>query len=227
MNRIANVIKMHDRDRLSWFLMPFIVLGSSFLVNYLVSFFSETAIYTGGILSIFVYMLVVGILVLPQTFNFAISFSIRRIDYFFGTSLYGIAASIIFAVGTLLLSIIEYNLTGGWGTSLHFFHLPYLNDGNLLQQFLIYLILMLSLFFSGLIVGSIYRRFKGIGMLILTIVSIVIFTLVSFLITYKLWWDNIINWLVDHTAFELSLWMAPFILIFALISFLLLRKSTV
>lgn len=227
MNRIANVIKMHDRDRLSWFIIPFIILGSSFLVNYLTSFLSDTVMYTGGILSIFIYMFVVGILVLPQTFNFAISFSIRRSDYFYGTSLFGIAASIIFAVGMLLLSFIEHNLTGGWGTSLHFFHLPYLNDGSLLQQFLIYLILMLSLFFGGFTIGSIYRRFKGVGMLIMTVVSLACVTLVSFLITYKLWWDNIINWLVDHTAFELSLWMAPFILIFALISFLLLRKSTV
>lgn len=47
------------------------------------------------------------------------------------------------------------------------------------------------------------------------------------LIISKDWWDEIANWFMDLTAFELSLWFLPIILIFAIVSFALIRRSTV
>ncbi|MCM3627917.1 hypothetical protein M3194_11135 [Paenibacillus glycanilyticus] len=226
MNRIGNVLKLHQRDKSAWLVIPGMILGSSFLVNLIVGFLSGVEIYTGGLMSIFIYMLVLGIIVLPQTFSFAISFSIRRTDYFVGTALNAVIIGFFTAIGLLLLSAIE-KATNYWGTGLHFFHLPYLTDGNLVQQFSVYFLALVMLFFWGFAIGSVFRKFRGIGMLVLTLASLLSTTLLTVLIISYDWLDNIINWFADLTAFDLSLWLLPFILCYAIVSFVLIRRSTV
>ncbi|MUT66531.1 hypothetical protein [Paenibacillus sp. NEAU-GSW1] len=227
MNRIPSVMKMHYRDKLSWFYVPFMVLGSSFSVNWIVGLLmTETPLYTGGQMSIFIYLFVMGILVLPQTFNFALGFSIRRNDYFAGTSLYGIISSTIISCFLLLMTVLE-QATNHWGVDLHFFSVPYLNAGSYAQEWFIFFILTLTMFFGGLTIGSIYRRFKGVGMIVMTLAVIVLGTLFSFLANKYGWGLTFIEWAVDHTAFQLALWLIPVILIYTLVSYILIRKSTV
>ena len=131
MNRIASVMVMHSRDRLTWFFLPWIVVGSSFTVNVFIALLlgSKTAIYTGGLSSIYIYMLSVGAITVGGTFPFALGFSTRRRDYFLGTIAQAIAVSAAWAILLWLLSFIEDKLIRNWGVDLHFFHLPYLSNG--------------------------------------------------------------------------------------------------
>ncbi|MFK4996826.1 hypothetical protein ACI2OX_02705 [Bacillus sp. N9] len=55
---------------------------------------SQKDFYTGGVTSIFIYIFVLGILVVIQTFPFALGMSIRRKDYFVATTMMGVASSI-------------------------------------------------------------------------------------------------------------------------------------
>ncbi|GLX69981.1 hypothetical protein [Paenibacillus glycanilyticus] len=226
MNRVNNVLKMHQRDKFAWMIIPSMILGSSFLVNLIVGFLSGVEIYTGGLMSIFIYMFVLGIIVLPQTFPFAISFSIRRTDYFLGTTLHAVTNGFLMAIGLLLLSAIE-KATNFWGTGLHFFHLPYLTDGNIVQQFIFNFLTFVLLFFWGFIIGSVFRKFRAVGLFVLTLACLLATTVLTVVIISYDWWDNIANWIVDLTAFELSLWFLPVILCYAVISFVLIRRSTV
>lgn len=228
MNRTLSVIKLHRRDKFSWVFIPLLILGSSFLVNWLISMMiSEDDIYTGGVSSLLVYIFVIGILVVAQTFPFAISFSISRSNYFTGTIVMGLICSLVSALLLLVMSIIENQLTNHWWTGLHFFHIPYLSDGNLLAQLLMLFLLILHLFLWGFVIGSFYRKFRKVGMLIFALASLLVLTPVYYIITQNQWWFDIWAWLTKHTAFGLSLWLIPFILLNALLSFLMLRRSTI
>ena len=59
MNRTTAVMNMHWRNKTSWLFTPVLILGSSFLVNIVVAkLIDETdKFYSGGITSIFIYML--------------------------------------------------------------------------------------------------------------------------------------------------------------------------
>jgi hypothetical protein len=227
MNRIMPVMKLHMRDKLSWIYVPWMILGFSFLVNIITSYFVTDHIYTGGILTIYVFMFVSGIVVLVQTFPFALGLSVRRTDYYIGTYLHFLVISFFNAIILLLFSLLESELIVGWGTDLYFFHLPYLNDGSIVEQFLIYFLIMIHLLIGGLIFSSVFRRFGKFGLLTFGIVLFVTSSIVSFLITRNQWWDKIWIWLVNQTAFELALWTIPLTLIYTLANYIMIRKAIV
>ncbi|MEK4141492.1 hypothetical protein [Paenibacillus sp. FSL L8-0333] len=227
MNPTAGMLKMHFRDKWLWLYTPWVILLSSFLVNVIVASFIQEPIYTGGLVSIFIYMLITGILILVQTFPFALGLSQRRTDYFIGTSLMAIITSAVYSILLYLLSIIESKLTGGWGLGLHYFHLPYLNDGNALEQLWMYFALFLHMFFLGLMISSIFRRFGRSGLFIFSGVTFILCSLGVLLMTYNQWWVDLFNWFAGYTAFELALWSMPLTVVYALLSFLMLRRATV
>ena len=228
MNRISGVLKLHSRDKWGWIYIPCIILFSSFAVNFLVSFLltSTEEFYTGGVSSIFVFLFVIGIIVVARTFPFAVGMSIRRTDYFIGSVVMGTIASIAYSMLIFLMAQVE-NLTNGWGNRLHFFSFPYLNDGTATEQLSMYFILFLHMFFLAFLIASFAKRFGLTGMLIASIASMLIGSLAVYLVhSYKLW-GNIFSWFGGQTAVEIAYWLIPFVLFYLLASFLLLRRASV
>jgi hypothetical protein len=229
MNRIASVMVMHSRDRLSWFFLPWIVVGSSFAVNVFIAALlgGKTAIYTGGLSSIYVYMLVVGAMTLAGTFPFALGFSTRRRDYFLGTLAQVVAVSAAWAILIWLLSVVESNLIPNWGVDLHFFHLPYVSNGSPFAQVWVYFILMLLMYLFGFVPGAVYQRFGRIGAYTLFGLAGLFLSGFSLLSTYLNWWSAIFTWFAGQSAVGLAWWMVPLVGICALVSYALLRKAAV
>ena len=93
MNRIVNVVALQTKDKFSWFLLPWIIVGSSFVINIIIAILigGKSPIYTGGMSSIYIYMLVVGGLCVAGPFPLALGFSARRRDYYLGTTALAIA----------------------------------------------------------------------------------------------------------------------------------------
>jgi hypothetical protein len=229
MNQISGVMKMHSRDKLSWIYVPWVyVLFFSFLVNIIIAFFldGKTEIYTGGIASIYFYMLIAGGVIIRETFSFVVGLSVRRKDYFWGTLVFVALASALSAILLFLLSFLE-NQTNSWGVSLHFFHLPYLNDGGVVEQIWVNFVLLMFMYFLGFVLASVYRRVGPKGLLVLSIVTLLLLSVSAILFTYFEWWIPIFTWVSQYTAFELACWMTPVVVIFITLSFLLLRKATV
>ncbi|MFC5649229.1 hypothetical protein ACFPYJ_08810 [Paenibacillus solisilvae] len=230
MNRLNAVLYMQWRGKVFWLLMPWIILGSSFVVNIIVGLFmaeNNDKFYSGGITSIFIYMLVIGIITLTQSFPFALGLSVRRTDYFLGTTLTAFIVSVLTAIILSLLSYLEADVTNGWGVHLHFFKLPYLNDGSLFQQLAIYLIGMFHIFFLGFVIASLHRRHGKTGMTLGAIIALVAGTVGTFLINRYELWDNIFNVLRELTAFQIAIWLLPLTVCYMIISFLFLRRATV
>ncbi|WP_068776014.1 hypothetical protein [Paenibacillus sp. FJAT-26967] len=228
MSRIQGALNIHLRQITGWVYVPWGILFASFLVNYTISlaFTSKTGFYTGGISSIVVYMFVAGIIAVTQTFPFALNFSIRRKDYLLGTILMISIASFITSIILMLLSGMEV-WTNSWGTQLHFFNLPYLNDGSLFQQMILYFLILINLGILGFGVGSIYQRFGGKGTLLFFAALFILSSLLVFIISRQELWISLFQWLASHSAFEISLSTIPLTLVYAMITYLLLRRSGV
>lgn len=227
MNRVSSVVRMHLKDRLGWFILPWVILGSSFIVNLGIAAFVEEPITTGGLASIYIYMLVGGIVSLVQTYAFAVGFTVRRKDYLIGTLATMAGLSAYSALAIILLAAIEKET--GWGVELNFFNLEYLGEGNLLTQWWVHFGFMLNMLVGGFVISSIYRKFGKNGMFAFFIGVSLILTVAIYLITANDGWETIGNWLKDHppTAAELSTYLFPITIFLGFASHLLLRRSTV
>lgn len=140
-NRIASVMAMQARDRTTWFVIPWSVLGAGFVIVWLIALFIDllfgnaTPIYTGALAVFYFVMLLTGIGAVMRAFSFAVGFGARRADYLLGTLAIGVAVSAAWALLLGLLSLIEANVIKSWGVGLHFFYLPFFSDGSHLRQF--------------------------------------------------------------------------------------------
>ncbi|MGD8190819.1 hypothetical protein ACQCN2_12635 [Brevibacillus ginsengisoli] len=228
MNQIATVMKMHAKDKVMWLIVPWCyVLLPSFLINLAIGliFRPEKGLYTGGLSSIFVCMMIVGIVTLTQNFPFALGMSIRRTDFFLGTVMMVVAVCLGISVVLLAFSLVEGN--GGWGIGLHFFNLPYLSDGSLSDRWWTLFATALHMTFLGFFFNAIFRRFGRAGLSVLFSVILLAGSVLGFLCTYYGWWMDFFNWLTGHSAAQLASWLFGVTVIYVLLSFLMIRKATV
>ncbi len=135
-----------------------------------------------------------------------------------------VAVSAVAAVLWLLFSLLE-SVTGGWGVELHYFHLPYFNDGSLIEQFWVYFVVLANMYFLGFVISSIYQRFGRAGTLIFLLIVFLLLSLFSFVWTYLRWWGEFFHWFSQFTAFELALLLLPLTAFYLLVSYLLLRRA--
>ena len=226
MNRVAGIVRTHLTDRWTWVFLPWVILSISFICNLLIGGMSGDVIYTGGIASIYVYMFLLGVMSLGQTFPFLIGFSVRRKDYFIGTIATITIISIASSILLLLLGFIE-NQTDGWGVNLHFFHLPYLSDGSIFARAWILFSVMINIFFSGFAISSIHRKFGRNGLYLFFIVLSVVTTFSVYLISMYGKWKAILDWFADISSVQLASGLFVLTLIYIGVSYLLLRKATV
>lgn len=226
MNRITSVLKIHSRDKWSWFIIPSLVVLPSFFINLIISLFLDEPLITGGLASIYIYTLAAGIIILTQTFPYALSMGISRKDFFVGTSIMIILTNIGFAALLFLLGITE-GWTNAWGSDLHFFHLPYLSDGPLINQFWIPFIILLFFHYLGLLIAATHKRTGRNGLFLIYGLFLFVVTIIGFLATYLNWYPTIFQWMGQQTAADYAIWMLPFIVLFAAGSYFLLRRATI
>ncbi|WP_152401245.1 hypothetical protein [Paenibacillus cellulositrophicus] len=227
MNRTAGVMKIHWRDKWVWMYVPWVVMLFSFAVNLVIGILTrgEEPINSGGVVTIYVYMFVAILIVQAQTFPFALGLNIRRTDYFVGTSAMALLVSAVSSVLLFALGMIE-QFTNAWGVQLHYFHLPFLKEVSPLGRLGIYFIVMIHMFFMGFVISSIHRRFGRTGMFVFFIALIVLSSICSFAMTYYGLWLDFFRWIGAHYM-DLFLWMIPLTVIYALLSYVLLRRATV
>ena len=232
MNTIRTVIKMHTRGKLIWFFLPWMGLLLQFLAALIVIliiillFGGKTPFYPGGLITICVIMFLVGIMSLADTFPFALGFGVLRTDYVLGTTVMAVEVSAVTAVLWLLCSLLEI-VTGGWGIELSYFHLPYFNDGSLIEQFWVYFVVLASMYVLGFVVGSISQRFGRVGTVLFVLTVLLLTSLFALVWTYLRWWGAFFAWFSQFSASELALGLLPLTAFYLLASYLLLRRAVV
>ncbi|MCD9024124.1 hypothetical protein [Cohnella silvisoli] len=226
MNRVKGIIRTHLTDRLGWIFLPWIILSSSFACNLIIAGLSGEEFYTGGLASIYVYMTILGIMIVAQTYPFIIGFGARRKDYFLGTAATIAIVSAVFTLMLCVLAVIEVQ-SGGWGVNLHFFNLPYLSEGSAIERIWIQFSLMTNLVFIGFFFSCIYRKFGRNGMFLFFVALSVVLSFSTYFITIANGWDEIFNWLSGISAVHLATGLFVLTLVYLGLSYGLLRRATV
>lgn len=228
MNRTLNVIRMQSKDLFSWLYLPWIIVGGNFLINLLTTSAvhnEDTTVSTGGMASIFIYFMIIGLIMLHQTFPFALGLSVRRSDYFWGTAAVAGAAGLVSALIIVIMSAIEGQI-GGWFGSFYFFRLYFISDYGILSELWFYFSLIMHLFFSGFLISCLYRKMGGTKATVILGMLFIVFTVFSLMATYNGWWADILKAVADLGAIRIISLFSLVTVVYIGFSFTLLRKTT-
>jgi hypothetical protein len=229
MNRAIGVLGMHAKDKKRWLYLPWAIVGASFAINLIIAGFAPEPFTSGGVVSLFIYMMVTSIISVAQTFPFSLGFGVRRKDYYLGSVLAQLVVSAVSAIILVILAQAEQAWTKGWFVGLRFFRLPYLADGTFLARAWTEFGILLFFITFGFFISSVFRKFGGFGVYALIFLVILLLTVSGYILNSMSLWDDLARELqrLAPTAPILSLWLLPFTIVFSLVSYLLLRRSGV
>lgn len=236
--RILNVTRLHLTNRFPILVLPLMILGFIFLVNYLIWWIifsvtdaegarsaSEGMQFSGGSGFIFVYMLVVAVQAVNLTFAFAQGYSVTRRDFYLGSSLVFVLLSAYYAAIMTVMTLLE-RATNGWGFGGAMFDVIYFRTENPLLQFAQFFLLFLFFFFIGAAISSMYVRWKSNGMLVFFAALTLLLVGLVALVTFTANWPAVGAWFVQNGAFGVALWSLVPTALAAITGYFILRKAT-
>lgn len=237
LQRITRVVKLHLANPWPVLITPSLILAFIFLVNYAIWALITVAAgpatgekaaegfqYSGASFFIFVYMLVVAVMAMNQSFAYALGFSSTRRDYYLGTALTFVLLAAIYTVGITALGAIE-RATNGWGLNGRMFSAIYFGDGPLVQAFCVFCG-FLFFFFVGAATGSMYVRWKQYGIIGFFAVLALVLVGLTALITFTGSWGRVGEFFATAGFVGSYAWSLVLTGIAAIAGYLLLRKAT-
>ena len=159
--------------------------------------------FTGGVLALYITVLVVFVQAVTQLMPFAMGISLSRRSYFLGTCLVAVGMALGFGVVLALLDAAE-SATGGWGVGLHFWTPPPLDVDGFLPQVAVSGAPMLALIAAGVGMGVVSKRWGPNGVWGLIIGSTVVVGGAAVLVTWMRAWLDLGRWLADQSLATLA-----------------------
>jgi hypothetical protein len=206
MNTLVNVARYHLVDRLTFVAMPWGIMAFSFLVNIAVSLSVPTGphgIYTGGLATIYIFLLVAGAVIMTRSLPFGLMLGISRRTYYLGTALLVLALGVVYGLALTLLQAVE-RATGGWGLSLHFFRIPWILDGPWYETWLTSFVLLVAFFLYGMWYGLVFRRWNVAGLVAFIAAQILVALLVVVVVSMTHNWTAFGHFFTTLTAIALT-----------------------
>jgi len=200
-------------------LMPWAILACSFVVNLVIFAVSPDGQrqvptshglvsvpdpgYTGGVASIYVMFIVLGVNMIGRSFPFALSLGVSRRSYYAGSAALGLALAAVDGLALTALQAIE-RATGGWGVHMHFFQVPYILSGPWYQTWLTSLAALALLFVYGMWYGIVYRRWSLPGVVSFVIAQLAVVVAVVLLAAGADAWAGVGRFFTGLTAVGLT-----------------------
>jgi hypothetical protein len=209
MNRVLAAARLQLVHPLVILGVPWMVGTVSFAINWAVwrivdirSLEGDDGV-TGGVLALYITVLVVFVQAVTQLMPFAMGISLSRRSYFLGTCLVGVGMALGFGVALALLDAVE-SVTGGWGVGLHFWTPSLLDVDGFLPQVAASGAPMLALIAAGVGMGVVSKRWGPNGVWGLVISSIVVLGAAAALVTWMGAWLDLGRWLADQSLMTLA-----------------------
>ena len=124
-----------------------------------------SAHYTGGLASIYLYLLLVGVVAMTRAIPFGLMLGVSRRAYYLGTTLLVVALGVSYGLALTALQAIE-RATNGWGVTEHFFRVPWIMAGPWYLTWLTSFVLLVLNFLYGMWYGLVYRRWNLPGLIV-------------------------------------------------------------
>jgi hypothetical protein len=206
MNTLVNVARYHLVDRLTWLAMPWAILGFSFLVNVVISASAPVppnGIYTGGLASLYIFLLICGALSMSRSLPFGLMLGVSRRTYYLGTGLLVLVTGVVFGLALTLLQVVE-RASNGWGLKLHFFRVPWIMDGPWYQTWLTSFVLLVLFALYGVWYGLVSRRWNVPGLVTFIAAQVVVALLAVVAISATHDWSAAGHFFTTLTALALT-----------------------
>jgi len=229
MTTLQNVARYHLVDRITYVALPWGTLAFSFLVNLVIA--SQVApdvnsYYTGGLLSIYVFLLICGALSMTRSLPFALMLGLSRRSYYLGTALLVVCLGIVYGLALAVLQVIE-RATEGWGVDMHFFRIPGILDGPWYLTWLTSFVLLVLFFLYGMWYGLVYRRCSLPGLVAFIAAQILVVLAVVVAISMADSWHALGDFFSTATASALTGVLAAITVAMGVGGFTTLRKVTI
>lgn len=210
MNRILQAARLHVVHPLVILGVPWLVVVSSFAINELIWGFGHIAEQpgasssgTGGVLALYIAVLFVFLQSVSQLFPFALSLGLSRRVFVAGTALMALVQAVGYALVLVVLTAFE-DASGGWWTGLHFVAPVHIDRLPVLEQFALFLCLMLGFMLLGTAIGAVQKRWGAAGLYSLTIGALLVFGGAAVVLTALDGWGAFGSWFVTTPALALG-----------------------
>lgn len=189
MAQLVRVARIQLVNAFSVLVLPILIVMLVLLGNVLVAlaFGTESGFVTGGLVTLYITMLVVHLQTMTQMFPFALGLSVTRTAFFGATTLVVLGQAAGYGA---LLTVGKYveEATGGWGVDVTFLALPFLSHDNVLLQFLVYTVPLVTLSFLGVWVGIVYKRWNQLGVWAMGVAFAALGVGLVLLFEWQDWW---------------------------------------
>lgn len=192
MNTLVKVARYHLVDRLQFLVLPVGVTLFAFGVNLalFMALQENQENYSGGLFTLFVFMLVCGALSMTKSLPFGLALGVSRRSYYLGTVLLVAGLSALYSVGITLFQVIE-KATDGWGLGLNYFRVPWLLDGPWYLTLLTSFVLLTLMFVYGMWYGLIYRRASVLGVVVFAAAQVLVLLGIVLVLSWTDSWSQI------------------------------------
>jgi hypothetical protein len=201
--------------------LPWAFLTLSFVVNLVIFAFVPTSYHevltahglvrvanplhndTGGVASICVLLLVIGVNSIGRSLPFGLALGVSRRSFYTGTALFGVALALVDGLGLAALQAIE-RATGGWGERMHFFQVPYVLDGPWYLTWLTSFVALALLFVWGMWFGIVYRRWNLLGSVTFVAAQVIVVVAAVLILVWADAWSGVGHFFIGLTAAGLT-----------------------
>lgn len=205
MSRYLNVVRFHLMDRINFVVLPPSILTFVFLIDLLILELTPGTgtRYVGGLGSIFILIIVMGVLSVARSLPFGLTLGISRRSYYFGTVLLSLMMA---AAGAIVITIGQAveRATDGWGIGMGFFRVPHVLDGAWYLTLLSVFVTLALCFVYGMWFGLVYRRWALIGAMAFLAAQITVLALAALLTTWVHGWHDVAHFFATLSAVSLT-----------------------
>lgn len=229
MKTLVKVARYHLVEPVQYVVLPWGVTVFAFVVNLVIFSIVPTPDaggFSGGLSTLYVFMLVIGTLSVTRSLPFGFALGLSRRTYYLGTLLLIAVLAAAYALVLAGLNAVE-GATGGWGLTLHFFRVPWLLGGDWYLTVLTSFVLLVLMFVYGMWFGLVYRRWRVVGLTTFIVAQVSVLVLTALLVTWADAWPAIGEFFSALNVVELTGVLALVAAVLALGGFGTMRRVTV
>jgi hypothetical protein len=208
MNRTLATARMHLVNPLLTIGVPWAIVLLSFAINLPIWALTDAGKapgggITGGVLSLYITVLVVYVQSVTQLLPFAMGMSISRRTFYRGTALVAVASALAYGIALSVLTQVE-DATGGWGVGLQFWAPGPVDVDNWALQVVVSGAPMLAAAFLGVGIGVVMKRWGQLGLWSLVVGALLVFGGLAILVSWQQAWGDVGTWLTDQSMLTLA-----------------------